>query len=87
MSYNVLECDIVVTELHAYDFVIKGFVALAGVAQWIECQPENQRVTSWIPSVGHVPELQARSAAGGGREATTHGYFFPSLFSLPLSKN
>ena len=25
MSYDVLECDIVVTELHAYDFVIKDF--------------------------------------------------------------
>ena len=24
--------------------------ALAGVAQWIECQPVNQRVTSLIPS-------------------------------------
>ena len=23
MSYGVLECDIVVTELHAYDFVTK----------------------------------------------------------------
>ena len=23
MPYGVLECDIVVTELHAYDFVIK----------------------------------------------------------------
>ena len=23
MSYGVLECDIVVTELHAYDFVIR----------------------------------------------------------------
>ena len=27
-------------------------LALAGVAQWIEHQPENQRVTSWIPSQG-----------------------------------
>ena len=26
--------------------------ALAGVAQWIECQPVNQRVTSSIPSQG-----------------------------------
>ena len=25
MSYDVLECYIVVTELHAYDFVIKDF--------------------------------------------------------------
>ena len=26
--------------------------ALAGVAQWIECGPTNQRVTSSIPSQG-----------------------------------
>ena len=25
---------------------------LAGVAQWIECQPENRRVAGWIPSQG-----------------------------------
>ena len=28
------------------------FPALAGVAQWIECQPMNQRVTGSIPSQG-----------------------------------
>ena len=27
-------------------------IALAGVAQWIECQPENLRVTSSILSQG-----------------------------------
>ena len=27
-------------------------VALAGVAQWIECWPENQRVAGLIPSQG-----------------------------------
>ena len=27
-------------------------IALAGVAQWIECQPMNQRVTSLILSQG-----------------------------------
>ena len=30
-------------------------LALAGVAQWIECQPANQRVTSSIPSLEHMP--------------------------------
>ena len=44
--------------------------ALASVAQWIECQPENQRVAGLIPSLGHMPGLQARSSVGGGREAT-----------------
>ena len=28
------------------------YIALAGVAQWIECRPENQRVASSIPSQG-----------------------------------
>ena len=28
------------------------FAALAGVAQWTECWPANQRVTSLIPSQG-----------------------------------
>ena len=30
MPYGVLECDIVLTELHAYDFVIKDFVIKRG---------------------------------------------------------
>ena len=30
MSYGVLECDIVVIELHAYDFVIQDFVIKKG---------------------------------------------------------
>ena len=45
--------------------------ALAGVAQWIKCQPENQRVTGSIPSLEHVPELWTRSPVGSAREATT----------------
>ena len=31
ISYGVFECDIVVTELHAYDFVIKDFVIKRGI--------------------------------------------------------
>ena len=27
-------------------------LAPAGVVQWIECQPANQKVTGWIPSQG-----------------------------------
>ena len=30
----------------------KWFATLAGVAQWIQCQPENQRVAGSIPSQG-----------------------------------
>ena len=62
--------------------------ALAGVAQWTEHQPANQRVTGWIPSlqagawvVGQVPSR--------GRVRGNHALMFLSLsFSLPspLSK-
>ena len=31
---------------------IYGNIALAGVAQWVERQPANQRVTSSIPNQG-----------------------------------
>ena len=47
-------------------------VALTGMAQWIECRPAKQRVISSIPTLGHMPGLQAKSPAGGAREATTH---------------
>ena len=47
-------------------------LALAGVAQWIEHGPENQRVAGSIPSSGHMPGLQARSPVGDAWEATTH---------------
>ena len=42
-------------------------LALAGVAQWIECWPANQRVTGLIPSLGHIRGLQARSPVGGAQ--------------------
>ena len=32
--------------------VVKRKVVLFGVAQWIECWPENQRVTGSIPNQG-----------------------------------
>ena len=38
----------------------------------VESQPANQRVTSLIPSLGHMPLLQARSPVGGAQEATRH---------------
>ena len=47
-------------------------LALAGVDQWSECQPANQRVAGLIPSLGHMPELQVSSTVGGTQEATTH---------------
>ena len=47
-------------------------VALAGVSQWIEGWPSNQRVAGSIPSLGHMPGLQASSPVGGVPGATTH---------------
>ena len=46
--------------------------ALVGVAQWVECQPVNQRVASPIPYQEHMPGLWAKSPVGGTPEATTH---------------
>ena len=46
--------------------------ALPGMAQWIECQPANQRVASLILSLGYMPGLQARSPGGSARDATIH---------------
>ena len=46
--------------------LVKENAALAGVAQWIECQPANQRVDGCIPSQGSRlggrpgPQLGAR---------------------------
>ena len=42
----------------------KRVYSLAGVAQWIEHWPENQRVAGSIPSLGHMPGLQVRSLEG-----------------------
>ena len=47
-------------------------LALVGVAQWTECWPAKQRVSSLIPSLGHMPGLWARSPVGGAQEATMH---------------
>ena len=47
-------------------------LALAGVAQWIECGPVNQSV--WFGSqLGRMPELQDRSGPQlGARERQPH---------------
>ena len=62
--------------------------ALAGVAQWIECKPVNQRATGSIPFRAHawvVGQVPSRGHARGN-----HTLMFLSFsFSLPppLSKN
>ena len=58
--------------------------ALAGVAQWIEHGPANQRVAGSIPSPGHMPGLQARSPVGAGGERQPHIDVSPHLFLLPF---
>ena len=61
------------------NFIIKLLRALAGVAQWIECEPANQRVIGSIPSLGHMPGLWVRSPVLGAWEATTYWCFSLSL--------
>ena len=40
-------------------------IALAGIAQWIELGPVNQRVPSSIPHLGHMPGLYMRTPMVG----------------------
>ena len=72
--------------LSLFSLIKKEEIALAGVAQWIEHGPVNQRVAGLIPSLGHIPGLQARLPVGDMWEATTHWCVSPSLSpSLPVS--
>ena len=62
--------------------------ALAGVAQWIECRPVNQRVAGWIPSQGTC--LGCGLGPSGGHLTGNHTLIFLSLsfsFPSPVSKN
>ena len=52
-------------------FKLGILAALAGVAQWIECQPVNKGPPVWFP-VRARAWLWARSPVGGAREAATH---------------
>ena len=47
-------------------------IILACVAQWIELQPVNQRVTGLIPSQGTCLGCRPGPWLGGEGEATTH---------------
>ena len=63
-------------------------LTLAGVAQWIECRPVNQRVIGLIPS--QVTCLDCRPGSPVRGMGGNHTLIFLSLsFSLPfsLSKN
>ena len=59
-------------------------LALAGVAQWIECWPVNQRVASLIPSQGTC--LDCGQLPSRGHARSNHTLMFLTLPS-PLSKN
>ena len=54
VEYILLNCSPIEAHVGCFQFgVIKNKAAvLAGVAQWIECQSENQKVASLIPSQG-----------------------------------
>ena len=62
----------------------RGRNTLAGVAQWIECQPANQRVEGSIPSQGTClgcrpgPQWEAR-------ERQSHIDVSLPLFPFPIS--
>ena len=62
-------------------------LALASVAQWIECRPVNRKVACLIPSQGTClgrgpgPQLGAREAT---RCYISHTSVFLSSFSLPF---
>ena len=59
---------------------------LAGMAQWIQCWPENQKGRQFNSLSGHMPGLRARSPRGCVWEATIHWCFSPCLYpSLSLS--
>ena len=59
-------------------FFKKLILALASVAQWIECQPTNQRVTGLIPSQG------TRLGCGPGPQHGVHKKQPYIGVSLPL---
>ena len=69
-----------------------GSVAPAGVVQWTENQPANQRVTSLIPSQGTCLVQVPGCGPGpqlGVCERQLHNDVSPLLFlpPFPLSKN
>ena len=63
-SQQVIAGKLVSTERGKHR-ALQKYMSLAGVAQWIERWPGNQRVTGSIPSLGHMPGLWARSPVWG----------------------
>ena len=67
------------TEPHQSGHIKLNSLALAGVAQRIECWPANQRVTGSIPSLEHMLGLQARSPVKGRNMTGNNTLMFLSL--------
>ena len=57
--------------------------ALAGVAQWIECWPANQRVTGLVPSQGTCLSYEPGPQWGVHKKKTHIDVSFP-VFLPPL---
>ena len=63
-------------------------MALADVAHWTESWPENQSVTSLIPTLGHMSVLWARSQVGGRKKQPHMDVSLPRLLPpVPSLKN
>ena len=60
--------------------------ALAGVAQWIECQPENQKVVSSISGQGTCLGCWLGPQLGASERQQIHVALMHQCFSLSLSK-
>ena len=58
--------------------------ALDGVAQWIECQPENQRVNSSIPRQGTCLGFRPDPWLGGCERQPINVSLTHQCVSLPL---
>ena len=62
----------------------KGIPALAGMAQWIECQPGNQRVAGSIPSQDTCLGCRFSPWSGCLLEATYRCFSHTSMILSPL---
>ena len=62
-------------------------MVLDGVAQWIECWPPNQRVTSLIPSQGACLSCGPGAQKGMGERQPHIDVSLPLSLPFPLSEN
>ena len=63
-----------------------GFLSSGWCGSVVEYPPANQRVTSSIPGLGHIPGLLTRFPVAGVLEVTTHGVSL-LLFPFPPLKH